>query len=141
MTTVTVNSSMSSADTESDTIDGYFCQRGAEAGYSSKKGIGQWIQYDLSGFYSLKCVRIPVRTHDVYYYTRFNDLLFRFGNKSRNEEFNLNPIIGNTVKQQYAGEIVEFCPVVNLVGQYLLLQKTTSVDDFLSIGEVQIVIG
>ena len=97
------------------------------------------MQFDLNGFYSLKCVRIPVRTLDVYTSTRFNDILFRFGNKSRNEEFNLNPIIGHTEKE-HAGEIVEFCPMNNLVGQYLSMEKTNSFKDFLIIGEVQIIV-
>ena len=117
-------------------IDGYTCKHSSGFDYYSDIGLG-WLQIDLKGIYTLKCVRVPVRSEQVFFTTYFKGIEFRFGNESRNGNYKLNPIIGLSEDESFE-QIVEFCPNYQLVGRYMIMQKVFS--DKLIIPEVQITV-
>ena len=100
------------------------------------------MQVDLRGIFTLKCIRVPVRSTIPYHTANFEDIEVRFGNRSRSDGFPLNPVIAYTGIGQ-ENKIFEFYLDRPLVGQYLQLynnNKQPNQPNFLTIGEIQIIV-
>ena len=100
---------------------------------------GAWIQVDLRGIFTLKYIRIPVRSTIPNHTANFEDIEIRFGNRSRSDGFPLNPVIAYTGIGQ-ENKIFELCLDRPLVGQYLQLYNNKKQQNFLTIGEIQITV-
>ena len=92
----------------------------------------------MKDYYSLKCVKVPVRSTKVYYATFFQNVEFRFGNETQDGDFTLNHVIGYS-EEQFDGDIVEYCTNYHLVGRYLGLREYGN-ENHLCIGEIQVIV-
>ena len=114
-------------------IDGFTCPHGnLFFYYGSKNGGPGWLQVDLKGYYTLKSVRIPVKGA-----TNFPRLEYRFGNESKAENYELNPVLIANSEEFYTGQILEIYSAVPIVGRYFLIQQKP--DFHMHISEIQII--
>ena len=122
--------------------DGFYCQHVDKFLYHSVQWVdgNGWFQADLNNYYLLQCIRIPIRSKNTYPTAHFHELVFRFGNKSRNENYADNPILIAKTYNGLEGKIFEFCLDRHLVGRYLHIEEKRSSDDYITIGEIQILI-
>ena len=97
-----------------------------------------WFQVDLKGFYTLKCVRVSIRSITEYYLSLFKDVEFRFGNETMAGDISLNPIIGFS-SGHIEGRVVEHCVKYPLVGRYLSIKEIGNFTD-LVFGEIQVIV-
>ena len=118
-------------------IDGFYCMKTSAFMYHSRKSneVG-WLQLDLKGYFSLKCIRITVRESDAL----IQKLGIRFGNESKVEDFEKNPIIIAETENGLERIIFEYCLERHLIGRYLLLQEKKSEIDYIIIGEIQVIV-
>ena len=98
------------------------------------------MQVDLGDYFFLKCIRIPIRSTTIWSTANFEDLQFRFGNKSQGEEFTENPVIIDKTESGQEDTIFEFCLSSPFGGRYLLIHEKRSANDYIIIGEIQILI-
>ena len=121
--------------------DGFYCQLYEEFLYHSKLDIngGAWAQFDLKSYFKLKCIRVPVRSAEVYWNANFHEIEIRFGNNSRDENFAKNPIIAYT-ETGLEGKIFEVCLDYPLVGRYLFFHEKQSQFTAILIGDIQILV-
>ena len=121
--------------------DGFYCQLAEYFFFHSIFNVigGAWMQIDLNSYFNLKCIRIPIRSEKVYWSANFHDIEFRFGNKSKDEDFSLNPVIAYS-EPGLEGTIFEACLDTPLVGKYLLLISKQQTSNGLIIGEIQILV-
>ena len=120
--------------------NGFYCPKLNAYDYQTNNWLysdNTWLQLDLKGFYTLKCVRVPTRSIVVYKLSHFIDVEFRFGNESQNGDYTLNPVIGFS-EGMSADNIVEFCPNFNVVGRYLGLRRNSNGN--FAIGEIQVTV-
>ena len=118
-------------------IDGFYCMENSDFMYhSNMRNGGGWLQLDLQGYFSLKCIRIPVRDKDGL----MQEIEIRFGNESKFENFEKNPIIIEKTESWLGGTILEYCLERHLIGKYILLQEKKSKDDFILVGEIQVLV-
>ena len=118
--------------------DGFYCQNGKFLYHTHTPGLAgdTWFQVDLKQQYSLKCVRVSVRDLSKYLDSYFEDVEFRFGNKSHAEDSTLNPMIGFVAGM--AELFVEICPKHPIFGRYLSLRLDGRKN--LCFGEMQIIV-
>lgn len=122
-------------------IDGYYCLKNSKWAYhSTESNGGGWLQLNLKGYFSLKCIRIPVRNDGTSKSGHMQEVEVRFGNNSRADNFEKNPIIIAKTASGLEGTIFEYCLDRPLVGKYLLLQEKKSEDDILVVGEIQVLV-
>ena len=113
-------------------IDGFTCPHAKKFSYFGTKNANSgWLQVDLKGFYTLKSVRIPVIVA-----SSFPGLEYRFGNESKADNYESNPVLVANSEEFYTGQILEIYPPVPLVGRYFLIQQNPITD--MHITEVQI---
>ena len=96
-----------------------------------KNANSGWLQVDLKGYYTLKSVRIPVIGP-----LTFPGLEYRFGNESKEDNYESNPVLIANSEEFYKGQILEIYPAVPIVGRYFLIQQNPITD--MHITEVQI---
>ena len=120
--------------------DGFHCQNNLLSIFHTE-GLNlygdTWFQADLKQLYTLKCIRVSTRSLQIYYDSYFSDVELRFGNKSHNEDFTLNPMIGFSAGMA-ADKVVEICPNSFVVGQFLILKLNGNRN--LCFGEMQITV-
>ena len=114
--------------------DGFFCKGQKMAyGYVSKPNHEGWMQIDLKKYYALKCLKIFVGG-------TFNDIEFRFGNYSKNEDWTKNAFLAYSSKGM-RNTIVKYCFDRPMVGRYVYLESKKKIDeDIIQIGEIQVLV-
>ena len=100
-----------------------------------------WFQADLKRYYTLKCVRVSIRSTKIVEDSFFKDVEFRFGNESMEGDISLNHIIGFSAGHQDAveGVVVEYCMEYPLVGRFLILREMGDYQN-LVFGEIQVTV-
>ena len=104
--------------------------------HSNMVNGGGWLQLDLKGYFALKCIRVPVRDSEGH----MQEIEIRFGNESKVENFEENPIIIAKTASGLEDTIFEYCLDRHLIGRYLLLQEKKSEDDYIIVGEIQVLV-
>ena len=116
--------------------DGFYCKNAVGFTYQSinQSEGGTWLQLDFKTSFKLKCLRLPVKSVEL-----FKDVLFRFGNKSRDEGFKQNQVILYT-RNVDESHIFEYCLDQDLTGRYLLLHRKPSDENGIHIGDIQVLV-
>ena len=114
-------------------MDGFTCPPADLFSYfGSKIGGPGWLQVDLKKYYTLKSVRIPVKAD-----TTFPGLEYRFGNETKEDNYELNQVLITNSEDFYLGQILEIYSDVPIVGRYFLIKQKPNIN--MHITEIQII--
>ena len=116
--------------------DGFYCKNAEGFAYQSRSIVNEdaWLQLDFNTSFTLQCLRLSLKSVEF-----LNDLLFRFGNKSKDEDFTQNPVILYK-KNVDTRTNFEYCLDRDLAGRYLLLHRKPSDENVIHIGDIQVLI-